>query len=73
MSGDPQAARARLSAGVPALPWSIRVERMKERWRRSREETLEVMVRMKAEERRARQAGPLGGRGGRDPIHRRVC
>jgi hypothetical protein len=57
MRGDPQAASARLPATVPTRSWAAWLEETRERRRRRREERLEVMVRLQAEERRARQTG----------------
>jgi hypothetical protein len=57
MRGDPQAASARLPGRVPARAWSAWLEQTKETRRRRREERLEVIVRMQAEERRARRSG----------------
>lgn len=55
MQGDPQAASARLHAAVPARRWSARVEQIKQRWRERRQERVELIVRMEAEERSARR------------------
>jgi hypothetical protein len=57
MRGDPQVARARLPLVVPARTWSTRLEQIKERRRERRDERLEVIARLQAEERRARRAG----------------
>jgi hypothetical protein len=56
MSGDPQAASARLQVTVPARRWSARLEQVKQRWRERRQERVEMIVRMEAEERSARRA-----------------
>jgi hypothetical protein len=57
MRANPQAASARLPARVtaPARTWSAWREQIRERRRRQREERLEIIVRMQAEERRAQR------------------
>ena len=62
MRGDPQAASARLPSVMPARDRWVRLERIKERRRQRREERLEVIVRLQAEERRARRTGAYGPR-----------
>jgi len=58
MRGDPQTARTRMPLVVPGRTWSDRLEQIKERRRQRREEELEVIVRLAAEDRRAKRRGP---------------
>lgn len=53
MRGDPRAASARLPVVVPARRWSAWLEQVKQRRRERRQERIEVIVRLAAEERRA--------------------
>ncbi|HEY4828783.1 MAG TPA: hypothetical protein VIH85_18570 [Solirubrobacteraceae bacterium] len=62
MRGDPQAASARLPAVAPARDRLARLEQIKERRRQRRQERLEVIVRLQAEDRRARRTGSYGPR-----------
>jgi hypothetical protein len=55
MRGDPQAASARLPAVAPARRWSAWLEQVKHRRRQRRHERIEVIVRLAAEEQRARR------------------
>lgn len=62
MGGDPQTARTRVPLVVPARTWSDRLEQIKERRRQRREEELEVVVRLAAEDRRAKRRGAYAPR-----------
>jgi len=55
MSGEPQTASARLRSAAPARTWSVRLAQIKERRLRRREEELEVIARLQAQERQARR------------------
>lgn len=57
MRGDPQVARTRVPLVVPARTWSARLEQIKQRRRQRREEQVEVVARLAAEDRRARRTG----------------
>jgi hypothetical protein len=55
MRGDPQATSARLPVVAPARRWSAWPEQVKHRRRQRRQERIEVIVRLAAEEQRARR------------------
>ena len=57
MRGQPQAASARLPRTLPRRLWSTWLEQTSERRRQAREERLETIERLQAEQRRARQRG----------------
>ena len=57
MRGNPQAASARLHAVAPARRWSAWLVRAQERRSRAQIEALEVIERLRAEERRSRRSG----------------
>jgi hypothetical protein len=57
MRGNPQAVSARLLAVAPARRWSAMLVRAQERRSRAQLEALEVIERLRAEERRSRRAG----------------
>ncbi len=57
MRGNPQAASLRVRSGAPARRWATWLKQVREEHRRLRLEQAEVMVRLQAEERRARQSG----------------
>ena len=57
MRGNPQAASARLLAVAPARRWSAWLVRAQERRSRTQVEALEMIERLRAEERRSRRSG----------------
>ena len=57
MRGNPQAASARLPAAARARRWSLQREQWLERRRQARMERLEMIERLRSEERRARRSG----------------
>jgi hypothetical protein len=57
MRGNPQAASLRLRAAAPARRWSAWLEQAQENRRRARLEQAEVIVRLLADDRRARRSG----------------
>ncbi len=57
MRGNPQAASARLLAVAPTRRWSAWLVRAQERRSRTQVEALEVIERLRAEERRGRRSG----------------
>jgi hypothetical protein len=58
MRGDPQAVGARLLAVLPGRRWSARSAPVNRRPRLTPEERLEIVQRLRAEERAARRSGP---------------
>ncbi len=56
MRGNPQVATARLRSTMPVRSWPARLEQIKQRRRRRRDERLEIIVRLQGEQRRARRA-----------------
>ncbi|MBV8945492.1 MAG: hypothetical protein JOZ95_08730 [Solirubrobacterales bacterium] len=57
MRGQPQAASARLPAALPRRRWSTWLEQTSEKRRRAREERLETIQRLEAEQRHSRRTG----------------
>ncbi len=57
MRGQSQAASTRLPAILPGRRWSTWLEQTSERRHRAREERLETIERLEAEQRRARRTG----------------
>jgi hypothetical protein len=57
MRGDQQAAHVRLLSVVPGRRWSTWIEQVTERRSVARQERLETIVRLQADERRARRRG----------------
>jgi hypothetical protein len=57
MRGDPQVAGARVLPTISRRGWNAWIADVKRRRRRLREEQLEVIARLSAEERRSRRAG----------------
>lgn len=57
MRGQSQAATTRLRTPLPGRRWSTWLEQTKERRRRLRQERIETIARLQAEERRARGKG----------------
>jgi hypothetical protein len=57
MRGNSQVASARLRADTPTGRWSAWLASTRAEWRRARLERLEIIERLEAETRRARQSG----------------